>query len=531
MPLLLALTALGLSVGASAVPYPDKKTIVWKPCPELNNFITESNGVRGATIDCANLAVPLDYENPDSEKIELDLFKLNATQVPVLGTVLYNPGGPGGTGAENLPNDGPLLLHNIGGQYHIVSWDPRGTGNTIPFNCSASGQQSLSRREANHLASANATDYFLNGGWETAVTLADACYETQNDTGQFLGTTSVAHDMLEIVDALGEDGLLRYYGWSYGSVLGAYFAALYPNRVERMVIDAVADPNIWQLGHRGDYLQDADAALDGFFKECLKNKDDCALVKSTNATTIDEMFITVNALLAPLAKNATSGPEALLSYSATKLYIFEMLYWPARWPVLAETIAAALAGQMLNMSSQSTGPKYNLGSNSLDGIRCSDTLYQVSSAEEYLPLVEYQSTISDSFSDVGYSGLWPCAAWRMPSKGRYEGDFRSTTKHPLLMVNGDYDVSTPIAGAYNASALFAGSVVLPHSGYGHGIIASPSKCVNYYLTAYFVNGTLPDPDTRCEPDLGPWEQAKAKAKAKDEDSSSISSPRRVRLRM
>ncbi|KIX01218.1 uncharacterized protein Z518_08943 [Rhinocladiella mackenziei CBS 650.93] len=504
------LAALLLSAGVRALPQ-TTKVIEWKPCPELNEEIFKEIGQEGVPFDCATLPVPLDYADPDSEKLELSLFRINATKQPALGTVLYNPGGPGGTGAQNLPYDGPQHIANMGGQFNMVAFDPRGTGNTIPFNCTPEDGSSLKRRESDSLVSTNVTERFFHGGWDNAVTRAELCYTTNNKTGQFLGTTSAARDMLAIVNALGEDGLLRYYGWSYGTALGEYFAAMFPERVDRMLLDGVLDPNIWKLGHRGNYLVDADAALEGFAEECAKNKNDCAIVNATGATNASEIFEWVNTLLEPLAKNATSSEEAWQVYYAIKQYTLSRLYWPYRFPALAEAIVLLSQGNTSTILGSTLGQTkgYNHGPDSADGIRCSDATFQISSPEDYLPQLEYQAGISESFSDVGYEALWTCAAWKMPNKGRYVGNFTAKTKTPILFVNGEYDVTTPIEGAYNASRAFEGSVVLPHSGYGHGLLASPSKCVAKYITAYFVNGTLPEPDTHCKPDLGPWEAAKA----------------------
>ncbi|KAK4936103.1 hypothetical protein LTR10_022947 [Elasticomyces elasticus] len=512
MSLTRVLATLLFTAGIYALPR-SKSTIEWKSCPALNKQIFEEIGLVGASFDCATLPVPLDYTDPRSEKLHLSLFRINATKEPVLGTVLYNPGGPGGTGAENLPYDGPKLMENMGGQFDMVSFDPRGTGRTIPFNCTLEDGSSLTRRGSEVLISTNLTDRFLHGGWDDAVSRADLCYATNNNTGRFLGTTFVARDMLEIIDSLGEDGMLRYYGWSYGSVLGEYFAAMFPERVDRMLLDGVVDPNIWKLGHRGNYLVDADAAMQAFAEECVANKNNCAIVNATGATNASEIFEWLNMLLEPLAHNVTDSEEGWEVYYATKSYIYSQLYWPSRWPNLAQVIVLASQG---NVSADfgdtsASSEVYNHGPDAIDGIRCSDAVFQVSSPEAYLPQVEYQAGVSESFSDIGYEALWTCAAWMMPSKGRYEGNFTAKTKTPILLVNGEYDVTSPIQGAYNASRLFDGSVVLAHSGYGHGIIASPSRCVANYISAYFVNGTLPDPGTHCKLDLGPWEAANATA--------------------
>jgi pimeloyl-ACP methyl ester carboxylesterase len=319
----------------------------------------------------------------------------------------------------------------------------------------------------------NSTERLLNGGWDDAESLAEACYSTMNATGELIGTAFVARDMVEIIDALGEDGLLRYWGLSYGSQLGSTFAAMFPERVDRVLLDAVVNPHDYAAGHWGDYLVDADKTLLAFLDECAKAKDRCALVQYTGLKTAVDLLEVLNAGLEPLLQNSTTGYEGWLAYSSVKQYIYSQLYWPKQWPALAETITGVLNGSLTDLapSTQAPAPEpYNLGVDSINGIRCSDALWHASSPEEILDQVEYQATVSESFSDVGYEFTWACAAWKMEAKEQYTGNFSVKTKFPILLVNGAFDVATPLVSAFNASAGFEDSVVLTHNGYGVSLL-------------------------------------------------------------
>lgn len=512
MSLVVAFVLLYLSTGSAALPSTrDQQSINWQPCPELNTNISILNGMEGTPFDCAKLSVPLNYNDPNSQPLDLDLFKVNATKEPVLGSVLINFGGPGGTGAQNLPVLAKRMAANIGEQWNLLSWDPRGTGKTIPFDCkitSVTPPTTNGRKRDFALASANLTEYFLNGGWDAAGYIADACYAAMNETGSYITTAFVARDMMRIVDALGEDGFLRYYGWSYGTALGSYVAAMFPDRVESIVLDANVNPYDYQSGTYGDFLLDAAKTFDSFLKECLANKDECSLAQYTNATSTEDMLDAINLLYRPLATNASTGYEAWSTYASAQQIFISDIYWPARWPRLAETITSLLNGSYsatataTPASSQTVDP-YDLGAWSTIGIRASDALWRTDSAEEYLPQVLYQDSVSSY--DSPYPMLWVSARWKMGEKERYEGNFEVKTRNPILYVNSEYDPVTPLINAYNASKSFEGSVVLPHSGYGHGIVADPSECVARNIQAYFANGTLPEPGTYCQPDAGPWE--------------------------
>lgn len=94
-----------------------------------------------------------------------------------------------------------------------------------------------------------------------------------------------------------------------------------------------------------------------------------------------------------------------------------------------------------------------------------------------------------------------CYVWPFEAAERYEGDFTAATKNPVLFVNPTFDPVTPLASATNASSGFEGSVVPEHRGHGHGVLTQPSLCTARYMRDYMVDGTLPEADTVCEPDM------------------------------
>jgi len=134
--------------------------------------------------------------------------------------------------------------------------------------------------------------------------------------------------MIEIVDALGEDGLLRYYGWSYGTALGSYVAAMFPERVERMVLDANVNPHDYQAGHFGEFAEDIDEAFAGFLESCFNVTNGCALYTQVKPNTTEDLLDAINLALAPLAQNATLGAEAYLTYLSIKSTFVQPLYFP-----------------------------------------------------------------------------------------------------------------------------------------------------------------------------------------------------------
>lgn len=510
---MLALGTLSLALTTSATPVgletrQQQSRIAFAPCPDVNEEIASLTGSQGLSFECATLAVPLDYTRNDSTTIDLQLFQIAATQEPVLGTVLINFGGPGGTGAENLPIWGDQAHKTIGAQWNLLSWDPRGTGNTIPFICNttapgAGATTPLSKRDEELvLASANLTDVFLRGGWEVMGAVATTCAEQVDSSAELIGSAFSARDMMQIVDALGEDGLLRYYGWSYGTALGSYAAAMFPERIERMVLDGNVNPQDYAAGHYGKFLDKTDESLAAFVQACFDVKDDCGLYAKLQPESVQDIYDTVNKVLAPMALNVTSSPETFAMYAGIKTTLLEPLYFPHTWASFGNTVAKLLDMTEAPPAAAATPApaSYGTAQNALIGIRASDATFIANSSDEYLARAQYQSTVSPGFSDVLYTALWTSAQWKIPAKERYWGDFRTTTKNPILYINGETDPVTPLVNAQDASQLFADSAVLAHTGQGHGIFVHPSRCVHERVNAYFRDGSLPANDTVCQPD-------------------------------
>ncbi|KEP51533.1 alpha/beta hydrolase fold protein [Rhizoctonia solani 123E] len=222
--------------------------ITWWPCPDIT------------TTQCAYLNVPRDYATPTGDTVSVFLRKFPAT-VPrnkYLGSILINPGGPGGSGSLVAAAWGPKFSAMVDGRYDIIGFDPRGVNMTVPkLGCYANEAQAVHSTYKETLLGvpydARGSDSLpagirtrmehaylrrLNASY-TATSLA--CLENGNRPMlESVSTALVVHDMERIVDALGEDGL-NFWGFSYGTILGSTFAAMRPHLVKRMVLDGVSN--------------------------------------------------------------------------------------------------------------------------------------------------------------------------------------------------------------------------------------------------------------------------------------------------
>lgn len=182
---------------------PRANTIQWAPC-ELNKTIDTQ---------CGSLSVPLDYSNTsDKATIDLEIVKVPAKNKPSKGSIFLNFGGPGASGTADLAALGGQIRDILGGYHDLINISPRGTGNTLPFSCYANNTLRLAAATAPPVIAGRSSDTAQGQMWAKADVFTQTCAIAQNKTGRFIGTAFTARDIISVADALGEDGLVRYWG-------------------------------------------------------------------------------------------------------------------------------------------------------------------------------------------------------------------------------------------------------------------------------------------------------------------------------
>ncbi|KAF2162728.1 hypothetical protein M409DRAFT_26965 [Zasmidium cellare ATCC 36951] len=504
-----ALAATSNILLASAAPaFSSRSTskLQWGPCQSTNTTVT-------AGLQCATLPVPLDYQD---EQCNQTLY-LNLARSPAegqsKGTILVNFGGPGLDGRNNLVSSNGVPVLGLS-EYDWVTWDPRGTGTTLPANCYSDTAVSTNASAAIPFPQ-NATVPEISKAWDAVTNITSTCKDTLGVNGTLIGSAYTARDMLQIVDALGEDGLLRYYGMSYGSALGQIFAAMFPDRVGRIVIDGVLNPHQYITGTDYQQLATTDAVLDNFFSSCEARPEICNLTMlDTSQQSLRQQF---NNKLDKLQKD---GPDAsfspLLRYETLVSSVLATLKSHARWPQTATLLYAilsdnkALYTKLSSASAESAsgtpqafpGVSANSFGEITSAIRCSDVLTRIPDpaadvelAKPFFPQSRFEGGLLVAETHI------PCMLWPFKAKEQYTGNFDVKTKNPILVVSNIYDPITSLDAALNASATFHGSGLLVQDWYGHVSTTGVSKCMASHLRDYFANGTLPERGTVCEADI------------------------------
>ncbi len=191
---------------------------------------TESDDRVGSRrIELATLEVPVDYNRPNGDQLELSLARLRTSSAARRGVMLFNPGGPGAT----LIWDAPYLLTQLSLMFEnldIVLMDNRGMGRSSPMQCYEVADEPLAEEDDSIEAQvADGVTYIAN--------LLEACDERFGDRMKFFNSENVARDMERLRLGLGEERL-HFWGVSYGTMQGALYAAMFPDAVGGWVLDS-----------------------------------------------------------------------------------------------------------------------------------------------------------------------------------------------------------------------------------------------------------------------------------------------------
>ncbi|XXH01751.1 cytosolic factor, phosphatidylinositol/phosphatidylcholine transfer protein [Hypoxylon texense] len=463
----------------------------WGPC---------SIDTQQLPVQCAKLTVPLDYTNSsDTRTISLDVIKYPAQREPKRGSILLNFGGPGQDGLNNMIGYAPIQGPITGGYHDLISWDPRGTGNTLRFACFPNDPGMVLGNMGTTLASSS--DTAVGRLWAEGQVISEACYNQLEDIGDYVGMAFVARDMMSIVDALGEDGLLRYWGVSGGTTLGATFAAMFPDKVDKMVLDGVMNAHqYYNMFGEPEMVAATDATWEEFLRGCVATPQNCALARNR---TFEALEATMLQLFAEMRSNPPVwNGSTVFDLSLFKSQIYGTLYFPRLWPALAQSLDDLLHDNLTTFAAQIADPTTAIPqqAQAIVGIRCGDKRRRTDNLIDLAPDFAQYHRNSKWFWDWNWGWyVMPCAQWKFSAKERYDGDFQVQTRSPLLFVGNTFDPVTPLVSARNMSEGFEGSVLLTHNGHGHMTISQPSNCTDASIKRYFLEGTLPAPGTVCEP--------------------------------
>lgn len=457
-----------------------EQTVKWSAC--------------NSGFQCATIAVPLDYTKPAGSAISLAVVRKPATdRVHRIGSLLLNPGGPGGSGIDYARQVG-VVSAAVSARYDLVGFDPRGVGQSTSVHCLSGSQM----------------DTFLNvppdptTGAELAVEtqqaqfFADQCAKSSASLLPFVGTVNAARDMDVLRGVLG-DSKLYYLGKSYGTYLGAIYADEFPQRVGRLVLDGAIDPSLTADQLNITQATAFDAALRRFAQDCAPRAD-CPLGPDPTAG-IAKLKTWVDGLDA----NPISGDSSRkLVESLAMTGIAVAMYDQSWWPDLRAALTKAFAGDgstllaMADVYNNRVNGKYQSNETEANfAVNCVDHPNEATSAAQVQKdLPRYEQAAPFFGEMVAWSAL-PCAYWpAAPDTTPHQVTAKGAA--PILVVGTTRDPATPYTWAQGLAKQLQNGALLTMNGDGHTAYLRGSTCINNAVDAYLLSGTVPATGTVCE---------------------------------
>jgi pimeloyl-ACP methyl ester carboxylesterase len=456
----------------------------------------------GGGFQCATLSVPVDWSQPGGQQVALAVSRHPASDPKHrLGTLVVNFGGPGDPGAETLRMGGLNgFPAEIRARFDVVSFDPRGTGQSRPIACVDDHTYDAFLAEDPTPDTPQQFESFY-AGTNGPVDLVAACLARQGQWLGQVGTRNTARDLEALRAAIGTPKL-TFLGYSYGTVLGAIYAQLYPNRVGPMVLDGAVNLSDTATSELQANAVGFEHALDAFLTDCATRKR-CAYYHAGDTraalATLQQRF--ESGYRVPVADGRQAG--ATLFYLA----LAAALYDRANWPYLARALADAERGRgdlMASFADSITGRgpdgHFDHLQEALNAIRCDDR------RDALVPFDAYRAQYAQYSQQFPIFGAFLAASPigcdpRLPAPPASDqvGDVHVTGTAPILIVGTTGDPATPYSGAIDLQQRLAGSRILTlvsteHAGYAKGI-----SCIDSAVDSYLLRRTLPPVGRRRRP--------------------------------
>jgi pimeloyl-ACP methyl ester carboxylesterase len=441
--------------------------------------------------ECAEAIVPIDYADPSAGTTTIALARQQATGEKI-GTLFINPGGPGGSGVDFLGAFALLVSPEVSDAYDIVGFDPRGVGASDPLGC----------LDTEDLDTLLATD--VDPDDPTSVEAyaalvegqAEACLATNPQLAQHVTTVETAMD-LDVLRALVGDDQLHYYGASYGTFLGATYAALFPEHAGRLVLDGAMDPSLSAAQTALRQAGGFQLAFDDYAADCVANECEVGGSVDKIEQQVIDLFATTQDSPLP-----TDDPDRPLTQALAFYGIAEPLYSQELWPVLTDALVAASDGDgttllaLADEYNQRTPDGYatNLqqANSAINGLDC-----KIAPEPESTPTEDDFLAASPLFGAIvfGYVEVG-CDAW--PIVPTVDApDYTAEGAAPILVVGTTGDPATPIQSAEKLADQLDSGVLLIRDGEGHTAYFSGDTCISDIIDAFLVDGTVPEDGTEC----------------------------------
>ncbi|MET9434084.1 alpha/beta hydrolase [Streptomyces sp. NPDC006551] len=446
--------------------------------------------------ECATFRAPLDYAKPEGGEIRLAVSRVRATGPGKrLGSLLVNPGGPGGSAVGYLQGyAGVGYPAPVRARYDVVAVDPRGVARSEPVEC-LTGPRMDAYTEVDQTPDDPRETAALTASFKE---FAAGCEKRSGRVLPHVSTVETARDM-DIVRAVLGDQKLTYVGASYGTFLGATYAELFPQRTGRLVLDGAMDPSLSAGELNRDQTAGFETAFRSFAADCV-GKPDCPLGTESVAAAGDKLkafFREVD------AKPLPTGESRELGESLATTGVIAAMYDEGAWPQLREALTRAIGGEgsgLLALADSyyergADGSYTNLMSANA-AVNCLDlpaSFAGPADVEKAVPSFEKASPVFGT--GLAWASL-NCTYWPTPATGRPHR-ITAPGAAPIVVVGTTRDPATPYKWARSLADQLASGTLLTYEGDGHTAYGRGSDCVDTAINTYLLEGTVPQDGKRC----------------------------------
>lgn len=450
----------------------------------------------GGRNQCTEVLVPLDYDNPTGETVELAVLRSPSTGPRPQGSLVVNPGGPGGSGVEFAAAASSIASPELRSAFSIVGFDPRGVGQSEPLEC-------LTDQETDALMAADPspdTPSEIAAIEEYSAALGRGCVRDDAALAAHVDSQSVARDM-DIIRATLDEPTLNYFGFSYGTLLGALYAETFPSNVGRFVLDGGIDPSLTNTQISAGQAVGFEVALDRFLADCVQ-RGDCPL-----GTSVAEARAVLEELLEDIDGEPlpTGNPQRPLTQGLAVTGIVFPLYQPKfGWPLLRVNLRRALLGDGAGLLESADmyarrnadGTYQDNGIDALNAVNCLDGTDRPDT-EATTALAAEWSEVAPVFGPLLAYGNLVCHFWPIPPSGD-RASVSAPGAPPILVVGTEFDPATPYEWSRAlADQLTSGVLVSWRGADGHTAYRNGSGCIDGIVDTFLIEGIVPDDGTDC----------------------------------
>ena len=484
----------GDSNAAPVAPPPSPTGALPKTPPDLARFYDQKiDWVACGGAECGLLEVPLDYAKPAGKAISLAVLRVPAAdRGERVGQLVVNPGGPGASGVQYAAGGAQVFGEKLTSLYDIVGFDPRGVGQSTPLDCMDTAQTDAviaSDPDPDTPAEVAELDRLTRK-------FGQGCLDKSGDLARHMSTVEAARDIDVLRDAL-QEPTLDYFGASYGTLLGATYADLFPDNVGHMVLDGAIDPTLSNEALALGQAKGFEVALRAYLADCVA-QGDCV-----NGDSVEAGARRVRQFLDEVdARPLPTGTDRKLTAGLATLGIWLPLYVKEYWPLLTESLKQAYDGNgrgLLGLADQYTSRgKTEYLDNSIEAlyaVNCLDHDDYIQSDQvpsRFGKFDEASPTFGRSFA---YS-LSTCASWPVKS-GNATSKLTAPGAAPIVVIGTTRDPATPYAWAKGLAGQLESGRLISRDGDGHTGFNQGNACVDSAVEGYLLRDVVPKDGLAC----------------------------------